>query len=125
MRIAARISEQRVGEPFDMGLLFWKDNRKIDAFAKAVADDLFSHIQPDVALQHYEGVTDANRKKQQKVEQWLIGVVNQMQRFAETNSLGVYGKARLQKRFSDRLLELGYDVNVTNKLVETILLRVS
>ena len=108
-----------------MGLLFWKDNRKIDAFAKAVADDLFSHVQPDVALKHYEGVSDANRKRQQKVELRLTGVVNQIQRFCETNALGVYGKARLQKQFSDRLLELGYDVNVTNKLVETILLRVS
>jgi hypothetical protein len=25
-----------------MGLFFWKDNRKIDSFAQAVADDLFS-----------------------------------------------------------------------------------
>ena len=46
-----------------------------------------------------------------------------MQQFSAANSLGIYGKARLQKQFSDRLLELGYDVAVTNKIVETILLQ--
>lgn len=108
-----------------MALVFWKDNRRIDAFAKAVADDLFSHVQPDVALRHFEGAHEKNRKKQRKIELRLAGAVNQMQRFSDANSLGVYGKARLQKRFSDRLLELGYDPDVTTWLVETILLRVS
>ncbi len=42
---------------------------------------------------------------------------------ARLNSLGVYGKARLQKEFSDRLIELGYDGEVTRILVETILFR--
>jgi len=32
-----------------------------------------------------------------------------MQQFSAANSLGIYGKARLQKQFSDSLLELGYD----------------
>lgn len=108
-----------------MGLFFWKDNRKIDAFAMAVADDLYSFIQPDVARQLFEGESQKNRKKQHKVEQRLTGVVNQMQQFSLSNSLGIYGKARLQKQFSDRLLELGYDADVTNRLVETILFRAS
>jgi len=108
-----------------MGLFFWKDNKKIDTFAVAVADDLFSFIQPDVARDLFEGTAQSKKKKQRKVEQHLTGMVNQMQRFSQANSLGIYGKARLQQKFSDRLLELGYDVDVTKNLVETILFRVS
>ncbi len=106
-----------------MGLFFWKDNGKIDAFAMAAAEELFSYIQPEVAEQHFHGVTQENKKKQRKVEQRFNGLLGQMQQFSAANSLGIYGKARLQKQFSDRLLELGYDVAVTNRLVEAILLR--
>lgn len=106
-----------------MGLIFWKDNKRVDAFANAVAEDLYSHIQPDVADEYFRGVAQKNKKKQRKVEQRLAGIIGQMQQFSAANSLGIYGKARLQKHFSDRLLELGYDVSVTNKIVETILLQ--
>jgi hypothetical protein len=106
-----------------MGLLFWKDNKKIDAFANAVAEDLYSHIQPKIADQHFRGIAQQNKKKQRKIEQRLAGIIGQMQQFSAANSLSIYGKARLQKKFSDRLLELGYDVAATNKLVETILLQ--
>lgn len=106
-----------------MGLLFWKDNKKIDAFANAVAEDLYSYIQPEIAEQQFHGIAQENKKKQRKIEQRMAGIIGQMQQFSATNSLSIYGKARLQKKFSDRLLELGYDVAVTNKIVETILLR--
>lgn len=105
-----------------MGLFFWKNNAKVDAFAAALADDLFSHVQPDKALDYFSGTSD-NKKKQRKIEQRLHALIGQMREFAATHSLGIYGKARLQKTFSDRLLELGYDESVTNKLVETILMR--
>lgn len=106
-----------------MGLFFWKNNSKIDAFAFALAEDLFSHVQPDVAVQHFTGKTSDNKKKQHKVEQRFRALMGQMHEFNETNSLGIYGKARLQKTFSDRLLELGYDEAVTLRLVETIVMR--
>jgi hypothetical protein len=86
-----------------MGLFFWKDNRKIDAFAVAVADDLFSHVRPEDAAKHL--------------------IINQMRTFRDTNNLGVYGKARLQMKFNERLIELGYDVDDTNRLVDIILTR--
>ena len=35
----------------------------------------------------------------------------------------VYGKARLQKKFNERLEELGYDPDVVMKIAEFILLR--
>ncbi len=88
-----------------------------------MAEDLYSHIQPEIAKQQFEGIAQQNRKKQRKVEQRLNGIIGQMQQFSAANSLGIYGKARLQKQFSDRLLELGYDVPVTNKIVEIILLQ--
>jgi len=106
-----------------MGLFFWKNNGKIDAFGVALADDLFSHVQPDTARQHFTGTTQDNKKKQRKIEQRFHALVGQMHEFASTHSLGIYGKARLQKSFSDRLLELGYDEAVTNRLVETIVFR--
>jgi hypothetical protein len=107
-----------------MGLLFWKSNKKIDAFGNALADDLFSYVQPDAARRYLEGEI-AQKKKQHKLEQKFSGIVYQIKQFGTDNSLGVYGKARLQKAFSDRLLELGYDAAVTKKLVERILLRVA
>ena len=106
-----------------MSLFFWKDNGKIDTFARAAAEELFSYVQPEIAKQHFAGVTQENKKKQRKIEQRFNGLLAQMQQFSAVNSLGIYGKARLQKQFSDRLLELGYDVAVTNRLVEAILLR--
>lgn len=106
-----------------MGLFFWKNNSKIDNFGAALAEDLFSHVQPQVAEAHFTGTTQDNKKKQRKIEQRFHALIGQMQEFCSTNSLGIYGKARLQKTFSDRLLELGYNDAVTHKLVETILLR--
>lgn len=106
-----------------MNLFFWKNNKKIDAFANAVADEMYSFIQPDVAKDLFQSAAQKNKKKQRKTEQKLHGIINQMQKFSEANSLGVYGKARLQKEFSDRLIELGYDGEVTRILVETILFR--
>jgi hypothetical protein len=105
-----------------MGIFFWKNNGKIDAFGVALAEDLFSHVQPDVARAHFTGHGSGvdNKKKQRKIEQRFHALVGQMQQFGNTNSLGIYGKARLQKSFGDRLLELGYDETVANKLVETI-----
>ena len=106
-----------------MGLFFWKDNKKIDAFAFALAEDLFSQVQPDVAAKHFTGPRLDNKKKKRKIEERFQALMGQMREFNLTNSLGVYGKARLQKTFSDRLLELGYDDAVTHKLVETIVFR--
>jgi hypothetical protein len=106
-----------------MGLFFWKDNRKIDTFALAVADDLFSYVQPDLARNHVLGRGDISKKKKAKIEQKFTDIILQIQRFSEAESLGVYGKARLQKQFNDRLEELGYPVEVVNKITESFLLQ--
>jgi hypothetical protein len=106
-----------------MGLLFWKDNQEIDAMAQAIADDLYSYVQPDVARHHIFATGKLKKKQAPKVAQKFTDVVLQMHRFGEAKSLGVYGKARMQKRFNDRLEELGYDANVVHKIAESMLLR--
>jgi hypothetical protein len=105
-----------------MGLFFWKGNRKIDNFAQAVADDLFSYIQPDMALQFVLGKGDIPKKKKAKIDQKFTDIRLQIKRFSDSNSLGVYGKARLLKQFNDRLEELGYDIEVVNKITENFVL---
>ena len=106
-----------------MGLLFWKNNKQIDSFARAVADDLFSFVQPEVAHEHLFGGAKKAKKQQRKVDQKFNDIVLQIRRFSDSNSLGVYGKARLQREFNDRLAELGYEPEVVNKLTEIVLLR--
>lgn len=106
-----------------MGLLFWKNNKAIDAFAQAVADDLFSYVQPDIAFQHVKGRGDESKKKKAKIEQKFTDIRLQLKRFSESQSLGVYGKARLQKQFNDRLQELGYHIDVVNTITESFLLQ--
>ena len=116
------IAELNITQP-GMGIFFWKNNREIDATARAVADDLFSYVQPGVARQHLLGKGKVPRKQAIKVEQKFNDVILQIQRFSKAKGLGVYGKARLQQKFNERIEELGYDADVVNKLSETILLR--
>jgi len=106
-----------------MGLFFWKNNREIDAMARAIADDLFSHVQPDAAREHVFGSGKMPKKQERKISQKFTNVILQMQRFSKAKSLGVYGKARLQQQFNQRLEELGYGKDLVSRLSETILLR--
>ena len=63
-----------------------------------------------------------SRKKKAKIDQKFTDIRLQIKRFSEANSLGVYGKARLMKQFNDRLEELGYDVEIVNKITENFLI---
>ena len=108
-----------------MNLFFWKKNSKIEPFAMYISDDFYSHVHPDVAKEFVQGMTKDNKKTQRKVEQKLNAVIGAMDQFTKEESLGVYGKARLQKTFNDRLVELGYEGGVTRKLVEMILFKKS
>ena len=105
-----------------MGILFWKrKNPQIDAFARAAADELFSYVNPEEASRHFSGEKEKKKKKQRSIENHIRGVILQMHDFSEENSLGIYGKARLQMKFSDRLIELGYEEAAAKKVVESIL----
>jgi hypothetical protein len=104
-----------------MSLLFWKNNKIIDSFSQTLADELFSYVNPDVARQHLSGGSGLTRKQAQKVSQKFTDVVLQIQRFSASKSLGIYGKARLQQKFDERLTELGYPADIVKKVSERIL----
>jgi hypothetical protein len=106
-----------------MGLLFWKNNKLIDGFAHTAADELFSYVTPDLARKHVAGAKGMEKKQARKVEQKFSDTILQIQRFSQSNSLGVYGKARLQQKFDERLRELGYPDEIVAKLSELILTR--
>ena len=105
-----------------MGLLFWKNNKKIDAYAKTLAENLFSYVQPEVAQQYLAPGNKLPKKRQAQVKKYLAELYTQIKSFSETNSLGIYGKARLQMQLNERLEELGYDETVVKKISDQILL---
>lgn len=106
-----------------MGLFGWKKTKQIDLFAHTVADHLYSNVQPDVAKAYFEEAhKKSNKKQQRQIDQNVNVVIAEFRRFTQANSLGIYGKARLQQKFGERLRELGYDAAVTSRLVEIALL---
>lgn len=108
-----------------MKLFFWKNNQVIEVFANNIANDLFSTVQPQSIRDYFQGGSKdkAAKKDRKKVEANIADVIKQIQQFRATNSLGTYGKARLQLSFNRRLQELGYDEDVISQLNEFILVR--
>ena len=104
-----------------MGLFFWKDNRKIDQFARAIADELFSQVRPDNARRYFGGKPGLEKKQLRRIEQKFSDTLLQAQRFCDSNSLGIYGRARLQKQFNDRLAELGYESGIVSRISQSML----
>ena len=107
----------------NMALFFWKNNKLIDAYALEIADDLFSYVNPDVAKQHFGGKAKMPKKQALKIEKKLNDLIIRVKRFSTTNSLGIYGKARLQQKLNGRLEELGYPSNVVARISEIVLLQ--
>jgi hypothetical protein len=107
-----------------MNLLFWKNNNRIDVFASALADELYSLIQPQLAKDYFD--TPANDKKARKTNKKIGGklqdIIKQVDQFRITHSLGIYGKARLHMKFTERLEELGYDANIAKRINELVML---
>lgn len=109
-----------------MNLLFWKKNKDIDIFANDIANELFSMVQPDSIRDFFQGSSKDKKLKNErkKVEANISGVIKKIQQFRAANSLGTYGKARLQLGFSNRLQALGYDPDTVRELNEFILVRI-
>ena len=108
-----------------MRLFFWRKNKIIDVFASSLADELYSLVQPDAAKDYLDNKSAGKQaeKSRRKIDRQLEDVVAQVQQFRMANSLGVYGKARLHLKFTERLKELGYDAKVAGRLNEMLLLR--
>ena len=110
-----------------MDLFFWRKNNKIDKFASALADEIYSSIQPVAAAQYFENTASKESKKKAiksiaHTEGVLSAAISKIKQFRETHQLGVYGKARLHMKFMERLEELGYQSNVAKKCNEFIML---
>jgi len=101
-------------------LFFWKNNKIIDDFAINLADELYSHIQPD-AIEIY--LADKKNKSAKKTERQLSDFIDRVRQFKKISSLGIYGKARLHLTFTERLNELGYNKKLADKINEIILLK--
>jgi hypothetical protein len=107
-----------------MSIFFWKKNKVIDYFANDLANELYSSITPQMAIDYFNESSPAKktRKIGERFEIHIQGIIKEIQRFKKINSLGVYGKARLHLKFMERLKELGYDANITKKINEYILI---
>lgn len=107
-----------------MELFFWKKNRSVDQFAKTLADELFSYLQPAVAESYFAaapGKLPAARVKD--LERRIKDTVLKVKHFKEQQSLGVYRKARLHLVFTERLKELGFSEPVAREINKVILLQ--
>lgn len=106
--------------------IFGKKNIIIDTYAQSIADDLFSHTHPLQAEKYIQGTfgDDTNAKKEkQEIIRKINEIINSTQQFKATHSLGVYQKARLHLKFSERLQELGYSENVAKEINKAIMYR--
>lgn len=107
-----------------MNLFFWKKNTVIDDFASNLANELYSAIPPDQALEYFMNETSHNKstKIQKKLEQQIQLSIAQIRHFKIKYSLGIYGKARLHLKFANRLKELGYAHDITKRINELLLI---
>ena len=92
-----------------------------------LADNFFSQLQPQAAIDYFRDTQQKKdkkaNKKNTKTKNLLNQTTDQIIAFRKDNSLGVYGKARLQLTFMNRLNELGYPEDITRQINEIILLR--
>jgi hypothetical protein len=106
-----------------MPILFWKKNKQIDTFANSIANELYSTIQPDAALEFVNELGSKKTKTGVKVARKLDDIILRINQFRTENPLGVYGKARLYMKFAQQLEELGYEKKVVKVLNEKIMIR--
>lgn len=115
-----------------MAIFPWQKTKEIDRFANWLADEFFSRIQPELADEHFKSKNkNIENKKElksmqnnaQKVNQAISQTIAEFRKFRESQSLGVYGKARFHMKFRDRLAELGYEKDIAKKLDEEILFK--
>lgn len=111
-----------------MKLFFWKDNFMIDNFAKQLADDCFSITPPNSVAAYFDKQDAApdnkkNNAKHDATERHLYDMALKVVQFKQQMKLGVYGKARLLLTFQERLVELGYEQTLAERLNRHLLRR--
>jgi len=99
---------------------FWRLNKQIDEFAITLADELYSHITPDM-------LNTANKKNDKKIaklwDKHVSVLILKIQEYKHTHGLGVYRKARLHQTFMNRLETHGFSKKIIKELNEYLLLK--
>lgn len=120
-----------------MKLFFWKDNYRIDSFAKQLADSFCNQVQPDAAYAYWsggeasapvpaakgKGNKHSSVKKSAGVERCVNEVALKLAQFKVQEKLGIYGKARVHMSFMERLRELGFNEKTVQQLNRELLLK--
>ena len=113
-----------------MNIFFWRKNKLIDSFSVMLADEFFSNLPPQQLAEFSADLKSAgNRKKAEKkmnrkMQSVVESAVSKFSEFIRSESLGVYGKARLHMQFMERLQQLGYEKELAEKINQDIMLKI-
>lgn len=99
-----------------MGLLFWKDNKKVDELAMKIAGRIASAL-PAEKIDARQGT----RKNLRKFEREINKAVEQLEKFNLTHKFGIYSRARFHRTFMDQLTAYGYDEELVKALNDKLL----
>lgn len=105
-------------------LWFGKKNREITAFARSLAEEIFSNLPPNLI----EKQTDKKDKKgaqqaKKRFQSVLDDTVSHAKQFKQQNKLKVYGKAKFHLELTSRLKSLGYDAKLADEINRYIMVR--
>ena len=112
-----------------MDIFFWKKNKVIDVFSTRLADEFYSNLPPEQLLDLVPTASSAakqskmEKKARKRMESVIDSAVSQVKGFIHSESLGVYGKARLHMQFMERLKELGYEKELASAINESIMIK--
>ena len=99
-----------------MGLLFWKDNKKVDDLAVKIAARIAKAVPAD-KIDNRQGA----RKNLRKFDRELNKAFEQLEKFNITSKFGIYSKARFHRTFMEQLTEHGYDEELVKALNDKLL----
>ena len=105
-------------------LWFGRKNREITAFARSLAEEIFSNLPP-VLIEKQNDQKDKKgaRQAKQRFQTVLDDTVSHTRQFKQHNRLKVYGKAKFHLELTNRLKSLGYDAELADKINRYIMVR--
>ena len=94
-------------------------NREVDAFAKALAQELAERCAPG------DGERPADKRGQRRLTRALEGVYTKARDYRRVHRLGVYRKARLGNTFKWELKALGYSEPFVEETTKGLVVSIS
>lgn len=99
-----------------MGLLFWRDNAKLDLFANEMASEFEAVIASATAESRLD------RKTGNRMAKATENMLARARDYRGNNKLGVYKKARIAHRFGNKLTQMGLDDNIVQDIRQQLLM---